>query len=58
MMKKVKYIGELPAFLPTLGLEVEPGDIIEVPDDFLNANFENVKETSDPPEKNKKGSDK
>lgn len=46
-MKKVKYKGDLPALLPTLGIEVKPGDVIEVPDDFVNANFEEVpKETT------------
>lgn len=36
---KVKYKGDLPAHLPTLGIEVMPGDVIDVPDDFNNVNF-------------------
>lgn len=50
-MKKVKYNGTLPALLPTLGLEVNPGDVIDAPDDFMNAQFEEVvdkKTTSKP----------
>lgn len=43
-MKKVKYTGDLPATLPTLGLEVKPGQEIEVPDDFNNALFVDVVE--------------
>lgn len=36
---KVKYIGETPVQLPTIGIEVKPGDEIDVPDDFHNAQF-------------------
>lgn len=39
-MKKVVYKGDLPALLPTLGIEVKPGDVVEVPDDFFNPQFE------------------
>lgn len=44
-MKKVMYNGELESLLPTLGFVVKKGDVIEVPDDFSNANFSDVKET-------------
>jgi hypothetical protein len=43
-MKKVRYIGELPVILPTVGLEVNPEDVIDVPDDFNNAAFEEITE--------------
>ena len=36
---KVKYTGDIPQQLPTIGLEVQPGDEVEVPDDFRNALF-------------------
>jgi hypothetical protein len=29
--------------LPTIGVRVEPGDVIEVPDDFSNSLFSEVK---------------
>lgn len=45
-MKKVKYVGDGFALLPTLSVEVSPGDVIDVPDDFENANFEAVKTPS------------
>lgn len=41
-MKKVKYVGDALTLLPTLNVEVAPGDVIDVPDDFNNANFEMV----------------
>ncbi|QQE80931.1 hypothetical protein [Alicyclobacillus sp. SO9] len=40
---KFKYNGELPTTLPTLGVDVEPGDEVELPDDFFNPLFEAVK---------------
>lgn len=48
-MKKVKYNGTLKALVPTLNLEVNPGDVIDVPDDFVNTQFEEV--TSKPTSK-------
>lgn len=45
-MKKVKYNGDLEALIPTLNLVVKKGDIIEVPDDFFNVYFEEVKDDS------------
>lgn len=49
---KVKYNGELPALLPTLGKLVNPEDIIDVPDDFNNSEFTVIEE--DKPLKPKK----
>lgn len=45
-MKKVKYVGQVDVFF-VIGdnhYEVKQGDILEVPADFLNANFEDVVE--------------
>jgi hypothetical protein len=42
MSKNVKYVGELDAELPSLGLEVSNGDVITVPDDFENGSFEDI----------------
>lgn len=39
---KVKYEGDVPVQLSTLGKDVNPGDEIEVPDSFHNANFTEV----------------
>ncbi|MGM1416359.1 hypothetical protein ACS2BX_25955 [Bacillus cereus group sp. BceL300] len=44
MKKKVRYTGDEPILLPTLHVEVKPGDVIEVPKDFYNVNFVDVKE--------------
>lgn len=41
-MKKVKYNGPIPVIAPTLGLEIKPGDTLDVPDDFVNGAFEEV----------------
>lgn len=49
-MKKVQYMGELEKILPTLGLTVNKGDVVEVPDDFFNAEFQEVKEKVAPQE--------
>lgn len=61
-MKKVKYNGSLPTVLPTLGLEVKPGDVIDVPDDFNNALFDevapSVAPTKDKPTSNPKEASK
>ena len=38
-MKKVQYDGEDTRELPTLGVVVTKGDVIEVPDDFDVFNF-------------------
>lgn len=52
-MKKVKYVGDAPQLLPTLGVTVANGDVIDVPDEFSNSNFEDVspakKATTTPP---------
>jgi hypothetical protein len=32
-MARVQYDGAEPAYVPELGLTVEPGDVVEVPDD-------------------------
>lgn len=40
---QVKYVGEYPADLTTLGVHVEPGDTIEVADDFEHPLFVSVK---------------
>jgi hypothetical protein len=44
-MKKVRYTGDLEATIPMLNLTVNSGDVIDVPDDFANGNFEPVVET-------------
>lgn len=44
-MKKVKYNGQQnEVLLPQFGIIVNNGDVIDVPDDFNNALFEDVKE--------------
>jgi hypothetical protein len=43
-MKKVKYNGQNEVLIPTHGLIVNNGDVIEVEDDFNNAQFEEIKE--------------
>lgn len=43
-MKKVKYIGKIEVLIPHQGLIVNNGDVVEVPDDFTNVQFEEVKE--------------
>ncbi|WDL97801.1 hypothetical protein [Alicyclobacillus sp. ALC3] len=40
---QVKYTGASPVVLPTLGKSAEPGDVIEVPDDFEHPQFAAVK---------------
>lgn len=49
-MKKVKYNGDVQTVLTTLHVVVKPGDVIDVPDDFSNSLFEEVK-----PVKSKEG---
>lgn len=44
-MKKVKYVGEFEAVMPSLNVSIKPGDIIEVDDDFYNSNFIPVEDT-------------
>lgn len=39
---KMRYKGDHPADLPTIGLHVEPGDVVEVPDGFQHPRFEPV----------------
>jgi hypothetical protein len=41
-MKKVRYVGTIPVTLTKLNLVVQPGDVIEVEDSFVNAAFEEV----------------
>lgn len=46
-MKKVKYVsrnGDTIVMLPGNPVDVKFGDVIDVPDDFNNANFEDVVE--------------
>lgn len=46
-MKKVKYVGQngdTTVMLPGAPVDVKYGDVIDVPDDFFNANFEDVVE--------------
>jgi hypothetical protein len=46
-MRKVKYVGQIDGIivlLPDAPVEVNYGDVIEVPDNFSNANFEDVVE--------------
>jgi hypothetical protein len=43
--KKVRFNGHEAVDLPTLGVRVEPGDVIDVPDCFENALFTDVKES-------------
>ncbi len=38
-MKKVRYEGEEEKILPTLGIKVNKGDEVDVPDDFANIHF-------------------
>ena len=45
-MKNVKYVGSYEAFLPTIGKQVIPGDVIEVEDDFENVLFVLVEENA------------
>jgi hypothetical protein len=40
--KKVRYLGDYAVDIPALSVHVEPGDVIEVPDDFVNGQFEEV----------------
>jgi len=40
---KVKYTGDIPVQLSTIGVDVKPGDEIDVPEDFSNALFVPVK---------------
>lgn len=42
---KARYLGEWPADLTTLGIHVEPGDVVLVADGFEHPQFEAV----DPP---------
>lgn len=51
-MKKVKYVGGFDVILPSIPASAKPGEVIDVPDDFYNVNFEPVIE---PNSKNKKG---
>jgi hypothetical protein len=41
--KKARYEGDHAVDLPTLGIRVEPGDVIDVPDEFSNSLFVEVK---------------
>lgn len=41
-MKRVRYNGEHRVVVMSLSVEVAPGDVIDVPDDFVNAAFEEV----------------
>jgi hypothetical protein len=41
-VKQVKYVGELDADLPSLGLFVVKNDVIDVPDDFENGLFQDA----------------
>jgi hypothetical protein len=43
-MKNVQYVGSYEAFLPTISKYVNPGDVIEVEDDFDNVLFVLVEE--------------
>jgi hypothetical protein len=46
-MKKVKFIGrngDMIVMLPGAPVDVKFGDVIDVPDDFNNVNFEDVVE--------------
>ena len=47
-MKNVKFKGSYDAYLPTLGLYVKEGSVIEVEDDFDNFLFEETKEVTTP----------
>lgn len=42
-MKKVKYVGERELIVIELGKLVKKGDVIDVPNEFANALFEEVK---------------
>lgn len=53
-MKSVKYVGELGADLPSLGLFVVKNDVIDVPDDFENGLFEDVVTVNTAPTKQPK----
>lgn len=55
-MKKVKYKGSLDAVIYSLNLDVKPGDVIQVPDDFYNPEFEEIVEEpeNNVPDSNKK----
>lgn len=58
-MKKVRYVGELPAIFTTLNIEAKPGDVIEVPDDVSGIFFEDVVEQQPKPQpKEQQGGDK
>lgn len=43
-MKKVKYNGDYTVIMPTLGIEVNPGDTVDVEDDFNNDHFAQAEE--------------
>lgn len=43
-MKRVKYVGEIPVDLATVGVHAEPGDTVTVPDWWDNPQFIEVKE--------------
>ena len=45
-MKKVKYLGTFDVIIPSLGLVVTNGDVIEVPDDFSNACYADYDEST------------
>ena len=38
-MKRVKFVGEYEVTMPTINVQVKPGDVIEVEDTFDNALF-------------------
>lgn len=38
----VQYLGEFPADLTTLGIHVEPGDVVQVPSGFVHPQFVQV----------------
>jgi hypothetical protein len=44
-LKRVRYNGAVGADLVTLGVHVEPGDVIEVNDDFVNSQFSDAPAT-------------
>jgi hypothetical protein len=44
-MKKARYDGSFAVDVPSLGLVVQPGDVIDVPDDFANSQFSDVQAT-------------
>ena len=36
------FNGDHPVILPSIGVFANPGDVVDVPDDFANANFSPV----------------